>query len=201
MLTHAKTMMLKPEQLLAIRELQKSHARQDKMEMKQMLNGKHEEQQNSENGIFRLNKGACSLNLNRSKLNNETNELRACDLENGNKVDTSDEQLFTIETNSTDKRSEESSLQVEMARRNNDSEIQRDDQQNLLEECEDEESNSAYVSGNISEGFEDPEGAALWDIFRRQDISKLEDYLRKRFKEFRHTYGRPLSQVILNSVT
>lgn len=183
MLTHAKTMTLKPEQISAISKLQKSHAKQDKMEKKQMLNGKHEEHQNSENGIFRLKKGACSLNLNETKLNNETNELRACDLANRNSLN---------------------SHSTEQDIMDNVSEIPTDDQHNLLEaskvgesgpeeECEDE---SAYISGI----FQDPEGAALWDIFRRQDIPKLEDYLRKHFKEFRHTYGKPLSQVILNLV-
>lgn len=41
----------------------------------------------------------------------------------------------------------------------------------------------------------DVEGAALWDIFRRQDVPKLEDYVRKHFREFRHIYGNPLPQV------
>ncbi|KAL3630282.1 hypothetical protein CASFOL_023266 [Castilleja foliolosa] len=49
---------------------------------------------------------------------------------------------------------------------------------------------------NIPESSGDCEGGALWDIFRRQDVPKLEEYVRKHFKEFRHIYGNPLPQVV-----
>ncbi|KAL3819472.1 hypothetical protein ACJIZ3_005377 [Penstemon smallii] len=42
----------------------------------------------------------------------------------------------------------------------------------------------------------DPEGGALWDIFRKQDVPQLEEYIKKHFKEFRHIYGNLLPQVV-----
>ncbi|CAI9297474.1 unnamed protein product [Lactuca saligna] len=56
--------------------------------------------------------------------------------------------------------------------------------------------NQDDTSGTCVVGSDLGDGGALLDIFRREDTPKLEEYLKKHFREFRHSFCLPLQQVI-----
>ncbi|EYU20992.1 hypothetical protein MIMGU_mgv11b022386mg, partial [Erythranthe guttata] len=49
------------------------------------------------------------------------------------------------------------------------------------------------TSANNEQRFEAQKGGVVWDVFRRQDIPKLEEYLRRHYRQFRHIF--PLQQL------
>uniref|UniRef100_A0A0D9YKL0 JmjC domain-containing protein n=1 Tax=Oryza glumipatula TaxID=40148 RepID=A0A0D9YKL0_9ORYZ len=70
-----------------------------------------------------------------------------------------------------------------------------DDARNGAQRCQKKAKGRPPKTGSgVSEHQES--GGALWDIFRRDDSEKLQDFLRKHAPEFRHIHCNPVKQVI-----
>ncbi|GBG92070.1 hypothetical protein CBR_g54325 [Chara braunii] len=67
----------------------------------------------------------------------------------------------------------------------------QNDKKELAEGEQKGRSNDAATDQDLGEY-----GGAVWDVFRREDIGKLEEYLREHWREFRHLNNEPLKRLL-----
>lgn len=172
-LTHIQEVTLTSDQQANIEKLKHRHLAQDKKEIfrsEQIVNNKVEKQKVE----FSVMKGA--LNGHTPRTRSKSKEDLGCNREEASITEISIKRKGNIMNQTLEK--------------------QQDMNEKKSTESDEHSGNSDVGTwDNNIEGIEHPKGGALWDIFRRQDSPKLEEYLRKNFREFRHINCFPLDQV------
>ncbi|KAM7518021.1 hypothetical protein LguiB_016983 [Lonicera macranthoides] len=221
-LTHTEAVTFTPDKLVAIEKLRKQHKAQDQKELLECnipstqkvemqdhdvdvgkVGAKTEElecssvEQCVENcisdikgngdminvgvGVEGSSNGTCNkenaIEIGGSGENQSESALRACGIKVGNNTD-------TVGTDGIDFSGEEEENGTKI-----------EGLQNMAVDESAKMKMDLNGGGNSAE-LEDPDAGALWDIFRRQDVPKLEEYLKRHFREFRHFFCCPLPQVV-----
>ncbi|CAK9311523.1 unnamed protein product [Citrullus colocynthis] len=168
-LTHATNVTLEPEHLHSIKELKAKHLAHDQEEIYGAM---------TDTDIVDGSKfcnDPCSMT--------ENGKEHVCEVGHQN----NDE---VLEDASNPKRGDEEEGDLRNLNEHNGTEPDESVKVNLAEET----CSEAKISEQM-ESLEASDGGALWDIFRRQDVPLLQQYLNKHFREFRHIHAGPVPQV------
>lgn len=190
-MTHLKGVETEPEKLEKIKKLKENHAAQDRMEISGIV------QMEIEKEVKAL-KEFESANMNKSDLDVELGVSNI--VENGTQDDNEnpkkvvETKVSNVDNKCKENRNKEKCEDKELLTKDPHAVRQvhtdANDQIQLSGGKEDFGSNLSSCS------LDDVESGALWDIFRQQDVPKLEEYLKRHFNEFRHIYGNLLPEVI-----
>ncbi|KAL1548999.1 lysine-specific demethylase JMJ25-like [Salvia divinorum] len=192
-LTHIKGVSIEPMDLEKIKEAKAKHAAQDQMEIFGVVQMEIDEE------IMKALKESDLVNMNNDDLDVELGVSNI--VENGIKDEKEKNPKKVLETKvlNADNGCEENKYKQECEEK----EFLTKDHHVVRQVHMDVNNQTQLCGGKVDVGLnmcsgslDDAESGALWDIFRKQDVPKLEEYLKRHFYEFRHIYGNLLPEVI-----
>ncbi|XWS68469.1 hypothetical protein CRYUN_Cryun04dG0093000 [Craigia yunnanensis] len=165
-LTHTAEVKLAPKQLTSIAKLKQKHHEQDQQELSGM-----------------------SSKVDKNKPGDGSFDISTCDKQSSDKGGDQEGEVIVEQEGQDGYCSLNGNTLVREFEMEESGKVKVDQ-----EECMDN-GRSSEIFGKKVEEVEAVEGGAIWDIFRRQDVPKLQEYLKKHFREFRYVHCCPVLQV------